>query len=49
MNRERMLRAATLALAAACAVGLIRVVLRVPALIPLDPNEGWNAYHAARG
>jgi hypothetical protein len=27
--------------------GLVRAVLIAPLHVPLDPNEGWNAYHAA--
>lgn len=34
-------------LAAVCGLFLWRTVLMVPALVPLDPNEGWNAYHAS--
>lgn len=26
--------------------GLVRAVLIAPLHVPLDPNEGWNAYHA---
>lgn len=47
VRRERYSRAATLALALLCALALARLVLRVPVAVPLDPNEGWNAYHAA--
>jgi len=25
---------------------LARNILAIPALVPLDPNEGWNAAHA---
>ena len=35
---------AVLALAAAAL--LARDIIAVPAHVPLDPNEGWNAYHA---
>lgn len=34
-------------LAALCATGLWRVMAMLGAHVPLDPNEGWNAYHAA--
>jgi hypothetical protein len=30
-----------------CAPGLLRAVLAVPLRVPLDYNEGWNAYHTA--
>jgi hypothetical protein len=33
--------------AAACLAGFARAVAIVPLHVPLDPNEGWNAYHAA--
>src|SRR5689334_6905809 len=26
--------------------GIARAALIVPLRVPLDPNEGWNAYHA---
>lgn len=31
---------------AACLAGLLRAALIVPLHVPLDPDEGWNAYHA---
>ena len=34
------------ALAIICAFGLLRAALTIPQAVPLDPNEGWNAYHA---
>jgi hypothetical protein len=34
-------------LAAFCAAGLARVMAILFLHVPLDPNEGWNAYHAA--
>lgn len=46
MTTSRVLRAATLVLAAASAFALVRAALGIFALAPLDPNEGWNAYHA---
>jgi len=33
-------------LAMGCLAGLWRVVAALPLELPLDPNEGWNAYHA---
>ena len=36
-----------LVLALGCLMGLWRVVAILPLHVPLDPNEGWNAYHAA--
>ncbi len=33
-------------LALFCAVGVARVVAVIGLQVPLDPNEGWNAYHA---
>lgn len=41
------LRFAALCLALVCAAGLWRVVMGLTAYVPLDPNEGWNAYHTA--
>ncbi|MDB5901162.1 MAG: hypothetical protein JWM26_40 [Betaproteobacteria bacterium] len=40
-------RTLTLVLAAACVPALVRIILAVPVHVPLDPNEGWNAFHAA--
>ncbi len=34
-------------LAVACAAGLWRVGAVLAQHVPLDPNEGWNAYHAS--
>jgi hypothetical protein len=42
-----LIKAITLVLAAICAAALVRIVLTVPVRVPLDPNEGWNAFHAA--
>jgi len=42
-----MLPAAVLVLAAGCAVGLLRILSTIGLMVPFDPNEGWNAYHAA--
>jgi hypothetical protein len=33
-------------IALGCVAGLIHVLSALPAQISLDPNEGWNAYHA---
>ncbi len=35
------------ALAIGCALGLLRIVSTIGLNVPFDPNEGWNAYHAA--
>jgi hypothetical protein len=45
--RDKALRVATLVLAAGSIAVLVRLVLRVTTLAPLDANEGWNAYHAS--
>ncbi len=46
--RSRLaLRIALSALGLVCLAGLWRVVAAVGLHVPLDPNEGWNAYHAA--
>lgn len=37
----------TILTALLCAIFLWRAVAMVGLFIPLDPNEGWNAYHAA--
>lgn len=48
MNLNRILPLLVIAvLAAFCAAGLARCVLILGLTVPLDPNEGWNAYHAA--
>src|SRR5690349_4841398 len=44
--RSRIVPVACVLLALGCAVGLMRVVSSLGLQIPLDPNEGWNAYHA---
>ena len=49
MNRiraARFLEFAVLCMALYCCVGLWRVIAVVGLHVPLDPNEGWNAYHA---
>ncbi|HEX4159808.1 MAG TPA: glycosyltransferase family 39 protein [Rhizomicrobium sp.] len=30
-----------------CLAGIVRAAAMLPLHVPLDPNEGWNAYHAA--
>src|SRR5581483_10021550 len=43
---------ASLALGMGCLVALVHVALLIPQHLPLNYNEGWNAYHAveaARG
>jgi hypothetical protein len=42
-----MLPAAVVLLAVGCAIGLFRTVSTIDLTLPFDPNEGWNAYHAA--
>jgi len=36
---------ATAMLGAACTFGLWHAAAMIPLQVPLDPNEGWNAYH----
>ena len=43
--RGRIVPVACGVLAIGCAIGLMRVVSSLGLQIPLDPNEGWNAYH----
>ncbi len=47
MTPRLALRILAAALAALCAVGLWRVIAGLGLQVPLDPNEGWNAYHTA--
>jgi len=47
MNPRLATRAVTLCLGALCLTGLWRVVAGLGLQVPLDPNEGWNAYHTA--
>lgn len=42
-----VLKAAIFLMALLCFTGLWRVVALIDVHIPLDPNEGWNAYNAA--
>jgi dolichyl-phosphate-mannose-protein mannosyltransferase len=44
MTNTRSLRMLTVALAAGCALGLAHIVSIIGFHVPLDPNEGWNAY-----
>ncbi len=44
---SRALQALNLVLALGCALGLARVMAVAGLHVPLDPNEGWNAYHTA--
>ncbi len=46
MRGRAAFRICTGLLALFCAVGLARVVAVTGLQVPLDPNEGWNAYHA---
>ena len=49
---DASLRLASLAIALTCLVALWRIALVIPLHLPLNYNEGWNAYHAvevARG
>ena len=41
-----VLPAAVGLLAACCAIALLRIVSTIGLMVPFDPNEGWNAYHA---
>ena len=45
MNGTLPLRIGTALLAAFCFVGLVRCAAIAGLHVPLDPNEGWNAYH----
>jgi len=44
---SRALKMLNLVLALGCALGLARVIAVAGLHVPLDPNEGWNAYHTA--
>jgi hypothetical protein len=44
--RDRLVPVACAVLGIGCLIGLARVLAALGAQIPLDPNEGWNAYHA---
>src|SRR5258706_9934134 len=41
----RILSALLIVLGLCCAAGFYRAVAIVGLPVPLDPNEGWNAYH----
>lgn len=45
MTPKLALRISAIALALLCAAGLWRVISGLMLQVPLDPNEGWNAYH----
>ena len=45
-SHERALTILDVALALGCVAGLARVIAMTGLHVPLDPNEGWNAYHA---
>ena len=46
-RREAALpRAGVCSCRAGCAIGLARIAATTFLHVPLDPNEGWNAYHA---
>lgn len=47
MTPRLALRILAASLAGLCAVGLWRVIAGLGLQVPLDPNEGWNAYHTA--
>src|ERR1700722_126063 len=42
-----MLPVLLMAAALLCAAGVMRAISVLPLRVSLDPNEGWNAYHAA--
>jgi hypothetical protein len=42
---DRIVPIACGALGIGCLIGLMRVMAALGVQIPLDPNEGWNAYH----
>jgi len=46
-RRAPVLFASVATLGIAVLAGFFRAVLVAPLRVPLDPNEGWNAYHAA--
>ncbi len=43
---EILFLAVLVALGVGCALGLYLVIAQIPLHILIDPNEGWNAYHA---
>lgn len=47
MTPRLALRILALSLGGLCVVGLWRVIAGLGLQVPLDPNEGWNAYHTA--
>ncbi|MEI9929120.1 MAG: glycosyltransferase family 39 protein [Rhizomicrobium sp.] len=46
MSAHAAVRICLGAIALFCVAGLVRAAAIVPLHVPLDPNEGWNAYHA---
>lgn len=47
MSADRLVfRGLVALLAAVCAAGLVRIAATIFLHVPLDPNEGWNAYHS---
>ncbi|HXZ67226.1 MAG TPA: hypothetical protein VEH07_01410, partial [Alphaproteobacteria bacterium] len=44
--QARLFFTTVVTIAAACALSLVHIAQVVPLHIPLDPNEGWHAYHA---
>ncbi len=46
ITRDRVVPVACGLLTLGCVIGLMRVLASLGLQIPLDPNEGWNAYHA---
>lgn len=47
LNPQHLTLGAIAALGIICAAGLWHVLAVLPVHLPLDPNEGWNAYHTA--
>ena len=47
LSGPRLFELIVLAMGLVCVVGLWPVTQSLFAHVPLDPNEGWNAYHAA--
>ncbi|HEV2651637.1 MAG TPA: hypothetical protein VGU69_10295 [Rhizomicrobium sp.] len=45
-RNDYVLRIAVIAIGAGCVVGIIHVLGVIGLRVPLDPNEGWNAYFA---
>lgn len=47
LKPQHLTLGAIAALGIVCAAGLWHVLAVLPVHLPLDPNEGWNAYHTA--